>query len=216
MQRDPDNQHLAIVGSGAIACGLATTAAHHVPVLLLARSEGSAQRARAHVEEGLQRDGAMAQAALLALAGRERDTVAALGAIPAGVDRALEAWRRALTLRATGDWRSKQAAGASLVDKAERLRALDERIGPSAALAFLQASRPLPAAEWGRILLAETYNVEVANAFAPRQVAAELDEATRVWKAYHSGSPSPAAPRVRCAARRSASAARSTWRRSSS
>ena len=58
MQRDPDNQHLAIVGSGAIACGLATTAAHHVPVLLLARSEGSAQRARAHVEEGLQRDGA--------------------------------------------------------------------------------------------------------------------------------------------------------------
>ena len=29
----------AIVGSGAIACGLAATAAHHGPVLLLARSQ---------------------------------------------------------------------------------------------------------------------------------------------------------------------------------
>ncbi len=32
------NEHLAIVGSGAIACGLAATAAHHGPVRLLARS----------------------------------------------------------------------------------------------------------------------------------------------------------------------------------
>ena len=32
------NKRLAIAGSGAIACGLAATAAHHGPVLLLARS----------------------------------------------------------------------------------------------------------------------------------------------------------------------------------
>jgi 3-hydroxybutyryl-CoA dehydrogenase len=52
------NAHLAIVGSGAIACGLAATAAHHGPVLLLARSEDSADRARAVVEETLDRLGA--------------------------------------------------------------------------------------------------------------------------------------------------------------
>jgi 3-hydroxybutyryl-CoA dehydrogenase len=46
---------LAIAGSGAIACGLAATAAHHGPVLLLARSEGSAQRARAQVQKALRR-----------------------------------------------------------------------------------------------------------------------------------------------------------------
>src|SRR5690348_18407846 len=46
---------LAIAGSGAIACGLAATAAHHGPVLLLARSEGSAQRARRDVERSLRR-----------------------------------------------------------------------------------------------------------------------------------------------------------------
>jgi 3-hydroxybutyryl-CoA dehydrogenase len=52
------NKRLAIAGSGAIACGLAATAAHHGPVLLLARSSSSAARARAAVEETLNRLGA--------------------------------------------------------------------------------------------------------------------------------------------------------------
>jgi 3-hydroxybutyryl-CoA dehydrogenase len=56
------DEHLAIVGSGAIACGLAATAAHHgdgsAPVLLLARSQDSVQRARATVERTLGRLGA--------------------------------------------------------------------------------------------------------------------------------------------------------------
>lgn len=49
------NERLAIVGSGAIACGLASTAAHHGPVLLLARSQSSAERAKATVEKTLSR-----------------------------------------------------------------------------------------------------------------------------------------------------------------
>jgi len=49
------SKRLAIAGSGAIACGLASTAAHHGPVLLLARSESSAERARATVEKTLSR-----------------------------------------------------------------------------------------------------------------------------------------------------------------
>ena len=49
------SKRLAIAGSGAIACGLAATAAHHGPVLLLARSETSADRARATVEKTLGR-----------------------------------------------------------------------------------------------------------------------------------------------------------------
>jgi 3-hydroxybutyryl-CoA dehydrogenase len=51
-------ERLAIVGSGAIACGLAATAAHHGPVLLLARSQSSAERARETVEKTLARMGA--------------------------------------------------------------------------------------------------------------------------------------------------------------
>jgi len=56
------DERLAIVGTGAIACGLAATAAHHGPVLLLARSESSAERARTTVttmvEKALARLGA--------------------------------------------------------------------------------------------------------------------------------------------------------------
>lgn len=48
-------KRLAIAGSGAIACGLAATAAHHGPVLLLARSEESAERAHGTVMRTLKK-----------------------------------------------------------------------------------------------------------------------------------------------------------------
>ena len=43
-------EQLAIAGSGAIACGLAATAARHGKVLLWARSDASAERARGTVD----------------------------------------------------------------------------------------------------------------------------------------------------------------------
>ncbi len=49
---------IAVAGSGAIACGLAATAAHHGPVLLLARSTTSARRAHTSVLKELERLGA--------------------------------------------------------------------------------------------------------------------------------------------------------------
>ena len=49
------NERIGIVGSGTIACGLAATAAQHGPVALLARSQSSAERARATVEKTLAR-----------------------------------------------------------------------------------------------------------------------------------------------------------------
>ncbi len=45
------DERLGIVGSGAIACGLAVTAATAGEVVLVARSEGSADRARARIEK---------------------------------------------------------------------------------------------------------------------------------------------------------------------
>jgi 3-hydroxybutyryl-CoA dehydrogenase len=57
-QMNAGSKHLAVAGSGAIACGLAATAAHHGPVQLLARSTSSAERARATVEKTLARLGA--------------------------------------------------------------------------------------------------------------------------------------------------------------
>jgi len=57
-QTNAPSKRLAVAGSGAIACGLAATAAHHGPVQLLARSTSSAERARATVEKTLSRLGA--------------------------------------------------------------------------------------------------------------------------------------------------------------
>jgi 3-hydroxybutyryl-CoA dehydrogenase len=45
------DERLGIAGSGAIACGLAAAAARHGEVVLWARSNGSAQRARGSVEK---------------------------------------------------------------------------------------------------------------------------------------------------------------------
>src|SRR6059058_4709923 len=45
------NERLGIAGSGAIACGLAASAAEHGEVVLWARSTESADRARASVEK---------------------------------------------------------------------------------------------------------------------------------------------------------------------
>jgi 3-hydroxybutyryl-CoA dehydrogenase len=52
------DERIAIAGSGAVACGLATAAARHGPVVVLARSPDSAERARARVEKALARLGA--------------------------------------------------------------------------------------------------------------------------------------------------------------
>jgi 3-hydroxybutyryl-CoA dehydrogenase len=50
-------EHLGIAGSGAIACGLAAVAARHGPVVLCARSDGSAERAAARVAKLCGEDG---------------------------------------------------------------------------------------------------------------------------------------------------------------
>ena len=55
-------ERLAIAGSGAIACGLAATASPHGEVLLLARSDASAERARATVAKVCGKLGAPADA----------------------------------------------------------------------------------------------------------------------------------------------------------
>src|SRR3954470_10816143 len=51
VQLRPVQEQLGIVGSGAIACGLAAAAARHGQVVLWARSDASADRGRAAVEK---------------------------------------------------------------------------------------------------------------------------------------------------------------------
>jgi 3-hydroxybutyryl-CoA dehydrogenase len=57
------DEQLGIVGSGAIACGLAAAAARHGAVLLWARSEASALRARADIDRACGRLSGLVNAA---------------------------------------------------------------------------------------------------------------------------------------------------------
>jgi len=51
------NEHLGVAGSGAIACGLAAVAAQSGPVVLWARSDASAEKARAKIAKLIERCG---------------------------------------------------------------------------------------------------------------------------------------------------------------
>jgi 3-hydroxybutyryl-CoA dehydrogenase len=81
-----EEKRLAIAGSGAIACGLAATAAHHGPVLLLARSTSSAGRARKAVEKTLARLGAEVDPAHVQVVTDPRELVAATFVVEAVVE----------------------------------------------------------------------------------------------------------------------------------
>jgi 3-hydroxybutyryl-CoA dehydrogenase len=80
------HERLGIVGSGAIACGLAAAAARHGEVLLWARSEASADRARATVEKACGRLSGEVNAAHVRV-GRDLE---ALGAATAVVEAVVE------------------------------------------------------------------------------------------------------------------------------
>src|SRR5919197_1000626 len=51
------NETLGVAGSGAIACGLAAVAARSGPVVLWARSDGSAAKAQAKISKQIERCG---------------------------------------------------------------------------------------------------------------------------------------------------------------
>ena len=101
------SKRLAIAGSGAIACGLAATAAHHGPVLLLARSESSADRARATRREDAQPAG-----------GRSRPRARADRDRPAGARRRAGSWSR----RSSRTTTSRRACSANWTRSSARRR----------------------------------------------------------------------------------------------
>lgn len=80
------NERLAIVGSGAIACGLAATAAHHGPVALFTRTPESAQRASAAVERTLSKLGTGVDPARVQIQSGEEDLAQASFVVEAVVE----------------------------------------------------------------------------------------------------------------------------------
>jgi hypothetical protein len=129
--------------------------------------------------------GRVAEILQLALTQRQRDGVDRLqkweAASPSPLDRS---WILALRMRFTGDWRVLARPNeATLIERIEYARALEQRRGQTALLDFLDASHPEDIPDWTRIAVARAhYTVESANRFSDEAVRAELKDAAYVWE----------------------------------
>jgi tetratricopeptide (TPR) repeat protein len=125
-----------------------------------------------------------AEALLLTLVNRQRDALSRVEMLDrGGSTSAWAAFRRALRIRNTRDWRILKApAKATLLERLEHFRALEESLGSSQAMAFLETFQPEPMGDWGRIGLQAGATVEQGQAFAASMIPVEMGEALDVWQ----------------------------------
>lgn len=132
--------------------------------------------------------GVLADAILLTLAGRQRDALEKIETVKASypTDVALQAWVRALAIRATGDWRLlKNPRGASLLERLECFRARDIHLGSSAATKWLSKTKPEAIPDWGNIVFSWDFSVEAGHMICKTGVPLELSELGAVWRSYY-------------------------------
>jgi tetratricopeptide (TPR) repeat protein len=174
---DPSTQERAALVFAALAFR-ETAGQFSDPRLLLSRTAGRLAVARSlRGSSAATVDGQVAEALLLVLSGRPADANAACARLERQGGGAGSAWARAISLRATGDWRPPLPANATLVERLEQVRALSQHRSGSAAIAFLDSFKPEPVVDWGRILLNGPYSVEIGKRFTPSLFDMELGEA---------------------------------------
>lgn len=137
----------------------------------------------------------LAHLTLLMLAGRMADVVARLDALPATADAGEVTWRRALRMRATGDWRAyawKDAA--SLLEKLAWARAYRRAIDSDRWYTLVgtlpEDEQALP--DWGRITLQGFPTVQDCHAYASEEAAGyDIGEALRAAELFRAQPVSP-------------------------
>jgi hypothetical protein len=153
---------------------------------LLSRTAAHLAMARAFRPEGTgsSASGRWAEATLLMLAGRDMEALAIADRMKSGP--ADEGWRKALYLRATGDWRTfKKSQDTSLLEWREAFRAAVQRQGHLAAIEMIGDVKLPATTDWGRLLLFSQYPVAVANSVVESAVIMEAAEAAVVYHAYN-------------------------------
>jgi tetratricopeptide (TPR) repeat protein len=140
---------------------------------------------RSRADPGVERQ--IAEAALATLASRQVDAVERASRLPE--TGAAGAWRRALVVRNTGDWRVLEApAKASLLERREHYRALGRSLGTIESTAFLQEFEPEPVPDWWRLAF-DGYlpDVGTGNLFSAVAIDEELAEIDRLWARLQPG-----------------------------
>lgn len=130
-------------------------------------------------------DGQIAEAALLALSGRQRTSAAAVASL-APTTPALAAWQRALRIRLTEDWRLLATPPtATRLEKLEYFRARRHTVRETRAGQDLTDMREPIAVDFGRIVQLRQFGVDDGNLVVVDGVQRELDEVAFVYRQLH-------------------------------
>jgi hypothetical protein len=123
--------------------------------------------------------GRLAEAALLVLAGRQRDAVAVVDELEAGAEAPTAAWIRVLRMRMTRDWRAAaRVTSPSAMERFEEMTA----VARTTRTSLLDIDRDvLPDMAWRRLEI--DFSVGEGNQLAMPMFLATLDEAGRVLAA---------------------------------
>jgi len=122
--------------------------------------------------------GQIAEAALLALAGRQAQLLEALDRLPPDSD-TVQSWRSALYMFSTDDWRAP-APSESLLVQLMRFRAFAAALGVSNAIDRMEDAARSELADWGRILTRSTSRDVSARGFIETQLGREFREIQEV------------------------------------
>jgi hypothetical protein len=129
-------------------------------------------------------NGAMASAVLLALVGRETDSLAAL----APLEKSQPAWVNALKLRNTNDWRIlPDPRNATLLEQLEWFRAAVKTVDADFATRGLPRALGRDRTDWAHIVIDNGYfSVENGHRFARTSIIPEMEELRATWSAIFS------------------------------
>ncbi|HWB59199.1 MAG TPA: hypothetical protein VG733_06895, partial [Chthoniobacteraceae bacterium] len=130
-------------------------------------------------------NGKLASMVLLALAGREVESLEELKPLEA----AQPAWANALKMRNTGDWRiTAQPASASLLEQLAWFRAATAAAGVDFAHVKFPKSAEDDRPDWGHLAGAESYSVENGHEYIKNLLVLEVAEISATWRTL-SGTP---------------------------
>jgi hypothetical protein len=130
-------------------------------------------------------DGQLATAALLALTDRQKTAIAIIDAVSASTP-AAAAWRRALRMRVTQDWKTlSEPAAATRLEKLEYFRARRATLRRTRAGHDLDDLREPIAVDFGRMAINRSFGVEDGNDFIEDGLAREIDELSYVYRRMH-------------------------------
>ena len=142
------------------------------------------------------RAGALADALVLTLVGRQKDALLQIAALESRQPRSTEAeLLRAMRVRNTADWRilEEEASTASLLLRLEQYRAIETSLGAAHGLAFLESFRPEPLSEWARVAAQRGVSVEQGQRLVDGALELELADAAATWEVEQGAALAPSA-----------------------